>query len=324
MLDSFRKEIIIGAVTLVVIVLTIAVAFGLGQRGNQTKAIATNTIVAVKPSPTLTIVPTFTPIPTSTATEIPIVYTPTSTPTFTPPPIPTETFTPAPTATETPTLVPGKPGEACKTPVGWVSYNVVTGDTLNTLATRTGLSVYDLQLVNCLSSYTLKESQQIYLPMMPPPPTAESTRAPLPTDPPPPTPTRFPMMPEINGLTPRIGVLGQEMLIFVQGLNFMVDNADFRVELRGSMNNLTAQVLQLGNTRSSTSFDAIVPADLPLGVYDVYVINPGDRADVMERAYTNDKNYTMSTATPTVTATVTPITTVTATRTPTPTSTPIR
>ncbi|GEM_PF-3095151 len=304
MFNSYRKEIIIGAVTLVAIVLTVVVAFGLRGQSTSTKNVSTSTTIAVLPSPTLTIVPTFTPIPSPTATEVPIIYANTSTSTATPSAVPTDTPTVMPTPTESPTAVPqtpSTPSKACEKPTNWVEYVVVSGDTLNSLSTRTGKSVYDLQLVNCLQSYTLEVGKTIYLPVFPAEAMPSSTRAPLPQSGPTPTNTRFPTLPNIDAVTPRIGVLGQEMLIFVRGWNFMVDKSGFRVELRGSVNSSTVTVLRLGAVKTSVGFESIVPPDLPLGMYDVYVINPDNQADVMEKAYTNDANYTMPTATPTST-----------------------
>lgn len=97
-------------------------------------------------------------------------------------------FVPAPTVTATPILpvitqvwvtqvfTPTK--YVCGAPWGWVSYRVRSGDTLYNLGRLTGVSVYQIQLANCMGNSTLiVTGQYLYLPFYPVFPTA----TPLPT-----------------------------------------------------------------------------------------------------------------------------------------------
>lgn len=150
---------------------------------------------------------------------------------------------------------------------------------MNSLAERTGVSVYDLQQVNCLTNLTIQPGQTVYLPFTPPTPTVTPTNTPTtPTATPTltGTPTATPRAPEIFTADPSV----DRKTLFVTGRNFRPDEDDFRVELRG-----TAGVtpLTLGELRSSTSFEARLPpvANLPGGVYDLRVINPDGQFDIL-------------------------------------------
>lgn len=64
------------------------------------------------------------------------------------------------TATPTP--------NGCIVPVGWVPYQVQTGDSLGALATATGSTIQELVTANCLADAdTLYTGQTIYLPRNP-------------------------------------------------------------------------------------------------------------------------------------------------------------
>ncbi len=83
------------------------------------------------------------------------------------PPVPTRV--PGPTPTRTP----------CGPPLNWVMYRVQPGDTLYGLALRYGTTVSALAQANCLTGYTLRAGQGIYVPFfIVIPPTATRTRAP--------------------------------------------------------------------------------------------------------------------------------------------------
>jgi len=87
---------------------------------------------------------------------------------------------PAPTRGPTATRIP------CGPPLMWVIYRVQPGDTLYGLAVRYGTSVYVLALANCMTSYTLRIGQPLYVPpVIVAPPTATRVRPsitpPLPT-----------------------------------------------------------------------------------------------------------------------------------------------
>jgi hypothetical protein len=166
-----------------------------------------------------------------------------------------------------------------------VTYIVQPGDTLNSLASRTSSTVYDLQQVNCLDSFTLQIGQTVFLPFTPATPTF--THTPSPTERPGPTPTRTPtaVSPQIDSVTPNQVdqlVAENEVVITVLGRNFRSTEAGFMVDLRGPAN----VQLQLGEIRSSTSFEATVPPGLPLGTYALVVTNPNDRAGIRQSAYT--------------------------------------
>ena len=86
----------------------------------------------------------------------------------------------------------------CTPRYDWIIYIVQPGDTLYNLALRLHLTVYQLQLANCLPSTDIRIGQRLYVPFYPgPPPIIPSpwpspiptnTHVP-PTEPPPPSPT---------------------------------------------------------------------------------------------------------------------------------------
>lgn len=100
------------------------------------------------PSPTITLSPSPTPTtpPSPTATKTPSVITETAVP---------PTFTPTPSEP----LIP-----VCQPPSGWIAYKVQQGDTLASLAWRTGTTSYALMQANCLSTSAIYSGQRIYLP----------------------------------------------------------------------------------------------------------------------------------------------------------------
>lgn len=301
-----RVAVAVGA--LVVVILTVVAALFLAMQdlpgGQEPTPVVQVSPSPVLPAPTATptavIPPTFTPELTATpvvvpaTTEIPPTAPPaTATGTFTPvPPSPTATQAPGtptpppptPTPRQQPTPTPAT-GGVCRPPDGWVAYTAQAGDTLNSLANRTGSSVFELQQVNCLESFNLQTGQTIYLPFTPPTPTV--TLTPTPTRRPGPTPTRTatPISPAIDSVTPnRVdrAAADDTVVITVQGRNFRPQEQGFRVELRGP----AGVELELGPARSSTSFEAIVPPGLPEGTYDMVVTNPGGRAGTRQSAYT--------------------------------------
>jgi hypothetical protein len=166
---------------------------------------------------------------------------------------------------------------------------------LNSLADRTNLSVFDLQQVNCLESFTIFPGDIVYLPFTPPTATPSPTRAPTGTRRPTPTRTATPINPRIVSVVARL--TPTEIVVVVQGENFRSRERGFRAELVGP----TTIPLQLGEARTSTSFEAFapvpldLPADLPRGTYDLVVINPNGRLDT-ERGVFPPSN---ATATPT-------------------------
>lgn len=308
-----RLAIILG--TLVVIILTILAAVVLAlrdlpqQEATPTVAVVINPVVSPPvftatpllptplptqltetPSPTPTVVPTqappATPTPTLEPTQTPLPPTDTPQPVFTPTPqVVFATATPLP---QPPVVAPQPPAgrTVCQPPPEWVPYVVQLGDTLNSLALRTNSSVYDLQQVNCLEVFTLEIGQTIYLPFTPPTPTITYTptpRTPTPTPSRTGTPTPTPRPPEIFSNFPESGRTTEEITVAVQGRNFQPDDAGFRVELRTGG---TREILELGDLRTTTSFEVTVPAGLAVNTYDLWVINPDDQFDIRSSAYT--------------------------------------
>lgn len=74
-------------------------------------------------------------------------------------------------------------------PQNWVAYTVQAGDTLSSLAQRTGTSLQHIQSANCLTSTTIFAGQILLLPFIPAPPIvtmevpSETPKAPSPGDP---------------------------------------------------------------------------------------------------------------------------------------------
>jgi hypothetical protein len=98
--------------------------------------LVTNTI----PAATITSMPSATMV--TLATNLPTV---TSLPSLTPgsffdTPYPTSTFGPSATAI------------ACGAPAWWINYIVISGDTLYSISLRYGVTVYELQVANCLGT----------------------------------------------------------------------------------------------------------------------------------------------------------------------------
>ena len=97
-------------------------------------------------------------------------------PTMTPTPSLTTPPSPSPSAMETavpPTITPSASPiltspliSSCPQPPGWIVYTVQKGDTLASLAWRTGVTKLVLMQTNCLSTSTIYSGQQIYLPLI--------------------------------------------------------------------------------------------------------------------------------------------------------------
>lgn len=83
----------------------------------------------------------------------------------------------------TPTQVP------CGPPPGWIRYIVQPGDTLWNLSVRLGTSMEAIRRANCMTDYTIRVGQPLYLPAYPPPLSPTPTRTPTATRTPTPTPT---------------------------------------------------------------------------------------------------------------------------------------
>ncbi len=89
----------------------------------------------------------------------------------------------------TPTPLPPPP---CGPPPGWVQYVVQPGDTLNSLAARTNTTIYAIAQASCLTRNVIHAGQVVWLPYLPPPPSAQP---PLGTPTLPPSATYTPYIP---------------------------------------------------------------------------------------------------------------------------------
>lgn len=122
-----------------------------------------NSLDAWSTEPALPTTAVFLPTPTPSATPVP--WTPS--PLATEAPIATEMATPTPTPTLSPTATP-MPVEAliptCTPPAGWVLYTVRRGDTLTSLAMRSGVTAVTLMQANCLVTSAIYVGQRLYLP----------------------------------------------------------------------------------------------------------------------------------------------------------------
>jgi LysM repeat protein len=126
--------------------------------------------VAVLPSPVVTetrlaiqspvILPTLTP--TKGASPSPTLATSTTS-LATPTPSPSPTLTPSATATFT-----EAPPTDCPVPGGWVTLQVVSGDTLKSLAEKYNSTEQALMQANCLVVETLIPGTLLYVPGLPP------------------------------------------------------------------------------------------------------------------------------------------------------------
>ncbi len=326
-MPSLTQRIAFGIATLAMVILTIGVAFLLAKKDQDLLVQLTPTVTLTLPVPTSTDMPSPTLVP---PTLTPVANTPIVTATLTMPPVATDTaLAPTPTKTNTPLPPPTRAG-ACHKPTNWVEYEVQRGDTLATLAQRVGKTVYDLQQINCLKDSTLQPRQIIYLPMLPftptptDTPTQVSTSTPLPKSAPSATFTPTPVMPFISSVSPSLGDLGQEVRLTIIGVNLgLLDERGptigrgFKVELRmvqPRSGTIVKELKVADAPRTSTNFEAIVPANLPEGCYDLAIINPNGRLALKEKAYTNSSSYPCSlnvTMTPTPIPTFTPIPTAT-------------
>ncbi len=304
---SVLKNLAVGAGTLAVVALTVLAAVFLALHDSpqeQSTVVAVNTPTIIRPTITPTaippisptaVVPTDTPTiaPTPSATPLPPTEQPTATPEMPTatstslPPTSTATLTPEiPTPTPEPTPPP-QPTASCPPPQGWVPYEVQVGDTLNRLAERTNTTVNELYQVNCLESYTILPRQIIYLPFIPPTPTVTTTPTPVTPTPTPTrtgTPTATPYPPEIFSNEPTSGTNTAEVIMAVLGRYFQPQEDGFRVELRLGTERMP---LTLGQLKTSSGFEAVVPIGLPPGTYDLWVINPDDQFDTRRSAYTS-------------------------------------
>jgi len=112
-------------------------------------------VAALSPTPFLpTLTPTLQPTVPPPTTELPSV---------------TETAVPAATAPFPTSLPATATATPCSQPAGWVIYVVQRGDTLSSLARKTGTTTAALMQANCLSTSAIYAGQRLYLPSHPSP-----------------------------------------------------------------------------------------------------------------------------------------------------------
>jgi hypothetical protein len=169
----------------------------------------------------------------------------------------------------------------------------MVGDTLNSLAERTNVSVHNLFVANCLQSYTVYPGAVIYLPFTPATPTPTVTAMPTPTLLPTGTRTATPVAPRITDAIVKADVGANQVAVFGYGENFRPFQQGFRAELVG----LTTIPLNI-QSGTSTNFEGRAPLDLlSLGDYSLVVTNPDGRAAIRNNVWPPRD----STATPTPT-----------------------
>lgn len=91
-----------------------------------------------------------------------------------------------------------------------------------------------------------------------------------------------PASPQINSIEPGFGEVEREVTIRIQGENFIPEDSSFRVELLGAG---SRAILLLGDLRTGTAFEAVVPTTLPVGRYDLQVTNPDNRTTLKSAAF---------------------------------------
>lgn len=142
------------------------------------------------PTATVQVLPIVPPSGDVTSSPLPLLL-PTETPTREP--VVTDTLqpsdTPQPTFTPTTGLImeivsdgvqppvsqPTAQAQACGRPSNWAAYTVQRGDTLSSLAQRTGTSTQQIQTANCLAGTLIFAGQVLYLPFVPAPQAGGST-----------------------------------------------------------------------------------------------------------------------------------------------------
>jgi hypothetical protein len=314
---STVQRLLIGAATLIVIVLTVGAAVYLAVIQQPEGEVAVATATPSLPGPTSTPSATFTlpalpntatptntaspdqveptvelteeattqPVPTETATATPTpTATPSSTATVVPP---TATATPAVVVQVTAPLAPSIATPNPCRPADWLEYGVQPGDTLDRLARAINFSQVEIAQRNCLSpSAVLQPGQIIYLPRLPGAPTPTNTATPSATPSSVPAASATPIEPVIvevdaqavNTANPDI----KNIVVVVLGRNFQPRTSTFTAVLLGP----TQIKLEIDRDRSnSTSFQgerevlAVEVESVPAGTYDLVVTNPDGRSD---------------------------------------------
>ncbi|MCB0164946.1 MAG: LysM peptidoglycan-binding domain-containing protein [Anaerolineae bacterium] len=307
--SSTMQRLLIGAATLIVIVLTVAAAIFLAIPRSETPTpppVTATTSVQLPATATPTSILTPSPIvETATPSATPEQPTQTvgqaDTPTATATPTNTTAPPPPPRATDTPTraviivtatsVPPTFTPNPCAPPQGWVEYVVRPGDTLSSLAQKVNIGQTDLQQTNCLASSVLIPGQSIYLPFIPPEATVTNTTTPLPS----PTSTRpstpTPIAPIIDEVDARDVATDdpavRQIIVVAIGRNFRPREAGFKAELTGPT--LIQLDVDLSSSNTSVRGTKLVAESLVTGLvpgtYDLIITNPDGRSDIANGVY---------------------------------------
>ena len=149
-----RAPLFSSALLGVIVVALVAIGVAQASHAGLAPTPASPLVTPSQVAPSLTSAPSATAMPTAAATATP-------TPTASPTPTATSTSTPTSTPTWTPSQVP------CIPRYGWPIYIVQYGDTLFSIAHRTGSTPYEFMRANCLMSDYIYTGQSLFVPRLP-------------------------------------------------------------------------------------------------------------------------------------------------------------
>jgi LysM repeat protein len=227
-------------------------------------------------------------MPTDTPTQI-ATFTPTPTDTFTA----TPTYTPTSTDTPTPTVT------VCTPYYWWPIYSVQSGDTLYSIALKTGSTPEELRRANCLFGTIIHVGQKLYVPHLPIiTPTFTPTYTPIFVD----TPTEFTLYDVMSCDPPSyvsFAVIGRDP----EGIQSVI------VQMYTAAGVLIGQIDMAAN--GDVYYGSGAPLIKPYTVYDVayyqFSAVDGFKSIAVSKVYSDRSSYCypIPTATPTATATPT-------------------
>lgn len=234
---------------------------------------------------------------TSTSTDTP-TQTATATPTA------GYTVTATPTDTSTPTNTPSSTPTQCVPQYYWPVYEVQAGDTLYSIASRTGSTVDELMRANCLLGTRINIGQKLYVPRLP-----IITVTPTPTNTPTVTPTIF-----VD--TPTEFILYNAMSCDPPSyVSFAVIARDPEAILSVTVQMYTIENVLIGQIdmapKGDVYFGSGAPLIKPYRVYDVeyYQFSAIDnlKNNTLSQVYRDRSSYCYPIPTPTATPTLAPV-----------------
>ena len=201
-------------------------------------------------------------LPTGTATQNPVIVTDTFQPSNSPPP---------PTATSGMVMEivsdapqPTAQAQACERPPSWAAYTVQRGDTLSSLAQRTGTSTQRIQTANCLVGTLIFAGQPLFLPFIPQPPVVPNpsnagsiSPTPKPSGPGNPTVT----------ITPKLGPPGA---IFKLSITNFLPNENVSVVIENAESGDRVVTLVITTNQDGAGEVSVSLQDEETGNYNVY------------------------------------------------------